>query len=55
MASLPEQGYRNAKVHFLKNTDELRINMKNVRDGLGVKNISNLNLKEICGIYGEKN
>ena len=54
MALLPEQGYRNAKVHFLKNTDELRINMKNVRDGLGVKNISDLVLKEICGIYEKK-
>ena len=44
-----------ALLHFLKNTDELRINMKNVGDGLGVKNISDLVLKEICGIYGEKN
>ena len=28
--------------------------MKNVGDGLGVKNISDLVLKEIYGIYGEK-
>ena len=55
MALQPEQGYRNVKVHFLKNTDDFRINMKNVGDGLGVKNISDLVLKEICGIYEEKN
>ena len=55
MDLLPEQGYRNAKVYFVNNTDELRINMENVGDGLGVKNISDLVLKEICGIYGEKN
>ena len=28
--------------------------MKNVGDGLGVKNISDLVLKEIYGIYGKK-
>ena len=29
--------------------------MKNVGDGLGVKNISDLVLKEIYGIYEKKN
>ena len=29
--------------------------MKNVKDGLGVKNMSDLILKEICGIYEAKN
>ena len=29
--------------------------MKNVHNGLGVKNISDLILKEIYGIYGTKN
>ena len=29
--------------------------MKNLQDGLGVKNISDLILKEIYGIYGTKN
>ena len=29
--------------------------MKNVHDGLGVKNMSNLVLKEIYGKYGRKN
>ena len=48
--------YKNAKVNFLKirKTDELWISMKNVRDRLGVKNIYDLVLKEIYGIYGKK-
>ena len=29
--------------------------MKDVGAGLGVKNISDLVKKEICGIYGKKN
>ena len=50
------QGYKNAKVHFLKitKTGERWISIKDVGDGVGVKNISELVLKEIYGIYGEK-
>ena len=29
--------------------------MKNARDGLGVQDISDLILKEICGIYKTRN
>ena len=52
MNLLSAEGYKKAKVHFLKirKTNELWISMKNVRDGLGVKNISDLVLKEIYGI-----
>ena len=32
-----------------------KMSMKNVQDGLGVKNMSNLVLKEIYGIYETKN
>ena len=41
------KGYRNAGVNLLKirKTDELWIRIKDVGDGLGVKNISNLVLK----------
>ena len=57
MASLPEQGYKNAGINILKikRTGELWVNMKCVGDGLGVKNISDLVLKERCGIYEKKN
>ena len=56
-------GYKNSqihkftKVHFLKirKIGELWISIKNVGNGLGVKNISDLVLKEIYGIYGGKN
>ena len=36
------EGYKNASVHSLRieKTGELWVNMKNVGDGLGVKNIS---------------
>ena len=50
------EGYQNAKVHFLKirKTSELWISIKDVGNGLGVKNISDLVFKKIYGIYGEK-
>ena len=51
------EGYTNASVHILKiwKTDETWISMKDVGDGLGVTNISDLVLKEIYGIYEKKN
>ena len=57
MSLISVEGYQNAGVHFLiiKNTGELWVNMKNVGDGLGVANISDLVLKEIEGIYEKKN
>ena len=53
MNLIAAEGYKVAKVHFLKirKTGELWISMKDVGDWLGVKNISDLVLKEICGIY----
>ena len=56
MNLISANGYKNAKVNFFKKrkTDELWISMKDVGDGLGVKNISELVLKEIYGIYGKK-
>ena len=57
MHLISTEGYKNAGVHYLKTrkTDELWVSMKNVGDGLGVKNISDLVLKEIFGIYEKKN
>ena len=56
MYLISAEGYKNAGVDCLKirEADELWINMKNVGDGLGVKNISDLVLKEIYGIYEKK-
>ena len=44
-------------VHLLieKETGIIWVSMKNVQDGLGVQNISDLVLKEIYGIYKTKN
>ena len=48
--------YINVGVHFLKirKTGEIWPSMKDIGSGLGVKNISDLVLKEIYGIYGKK-
>ena len=56
MNLISAERYKNAKVNFLKirKTGELWISLKDVGDGLGVKNIYDLVLKEIYGIYGEK-
>ena len=56
MNLISAEGYTNAKVHFLKieETDELWIKIKGAGDGLVVKNISDLVLKEIYGVYGKK-
>ena len=57
MYLISAKGYTNAGVHFLKirKTDEIWVSMKDCGSGLGVKNISDLVLKEIYGIYEKKN
>ena len=56
MNLISAEGYTNVKLLFLKieKTGEIWVSMKGVEDGLGVKNISDLILKEIFGVYGEK-
>ena len=50
------EGYENAKVISLKDKNgDLWVIMKDVKDGLGVKNMSDLVLKEIYGVYKKKN
>ena len=51
------EGYKNANTAFLtiKRTNEIWISMKDVGSGIGVKNISDLVLKEISGICETKN
>ena len=50
------EGYKNANVEFLtiKPTSEIWVSMKDVGSGMGVKNISDLVLKEIYGICETK-
>ena len=53
MHLISAEGYKNANVDFLtiKPTSEIWVSMKDVESGIGVKNISDLVLKEIYGIY----
>ena len=56
MYLISTEGYNNAGVDFLgiKKTGEIWAKMKNIENGLGVQNISDLVLKEIYGIYKTK-
>ena len=57
MYLISAEGYKNTGVHFLRvrKTGEIWASMKNVHNDLDVKNISDLILKEIYGIYERKN
>ena len=57
MYLISAEGYKKADVLILiiKKTGKIWASMKNVQDGLGVKNMSDLILKEICSIYETKN
>ena len=56
MNLISANGYKNANVNFLKikRTDELWTKIKDVGNGLGLKNIFDLVLKEIYGIYQQQ-
>ena len=56
MYVISAEGYKNAKVDFLimKTTSEVWVSMKEIRSCIGVKNISDLVLKEIYGISETK-
>ena len=49
MYLISSEGYKNSNVDFLiaKITNEIWVSMKDVGSGIGVKNISDLVLKEI--------
>ena len=49
------EGYSNAKFHTIQVKNDLWVSMKGVGNGLGVKNISDLVLKDIQGHYEKKN
>ena len=54
MSLISAKAYENAKVHTIQVKNDLWVSMKDVGNGLGVKNISDLVLKEIQGICGKK-
>ena len=56
MGLISIEGYENARVICLKNKNgDLWVIIKGVKDGLGVKNMSDLVLKKIYGAHGKKN
>ena len=57
MYLISAEGYKNANAAFLtiKTTNEVWVSMKDVGNGIGVKSISHLVLKEIYGICETKN
>ena len=56
MYLMSAKAYKNANVDFLtiKTTSKIWVSMKDVGSGMVVKNISDLVLKEIYGIYETK-
>ena len=54
MSLISAKAYENAKVHTIQVKNDLWVSMKDVGNGLGVKNISDLVLKEIYGIYEKR-
>ena len=57
MHLISAEGYENVNVDFLtiETTREIWVGIKDVGSGMGIKNISDLNLKEIYGICETKN
>ena len=54
MSLISAKAYENANVHTIQVKNDLWVSMKDVGNGLGVKNISDLVLKEIYGAYEKK-
>ena len=57
MYLISAEGYKNANVAFftIKTTNEIWVSMKDIGSSIGVKNISDLVLKEIYDIFETKN
>ena len=55
MSVISAKAYENAKVHTIQVKSDLWVSMKDVGNGLGVKNIFDLVLKEVYGAYEKKN
>ena len=56
MVVITVEAYQNTRVHTItvKNKDFFWVKMKDVQDRLGIKNISDILRKEICGRFGTK-
>ena len=54
MSLISAKAYEDAKVYSIQVKNHLWVSMKDVANGLGVKNISDLVLKEIYGAYEKK-
>ena len=56
MYLISAEGYKNAEVDakIVRKTGKIWASMKDVRIGMGVKNISDLVLKELCGVLKTK-
>ena len=56
MHLISAEGYKNAKVdiEIVRETGEIWVSMKDVGNSIGVKNISDLVLKEIYGFVKQK-
>ena len=54
MDLISAKAYENTNVHSIQVKNDLWISMKDVGNGLGVKNIFDLVLKEIYGVYEKK-
>ena len=54
MSLISVERYENAKVHTIEVKKDLWVSVKAVKNGLGVKNMSDLALKEIYGRYEKK-
>ena len=55
MSLISAKAYENAKLHTIQVKNDLWVSMKDVGNDLGVKNISDLVLKEIYDAYEKTN
>ena len=56
MVVITVEAYQNVRVHTItvKNKDFLGVKMKDVQDRLGIRNISDILRKEMCGRFDTK-
>ena len=56
MVFITAEAYKNAGVHstIVKNRDYFWVKMKDVQDGLGIKNILDRIRQKMCGIFETK-
>ena len=55
MDLISAKAYENAKLHTIQVKNDLLVSTKDVKNGLGVKNMSDLVLKELYGAYEKNN